>query len=102
MPTIGIVGKSIEIRCLAPEGDPKPSIYWLKNGILIEKSNKRVLISHEGSLLINEVRQSDSANYTCVAENIAGKRFSESANLAISGKCNIFLEIKFRFYFQVN
>lgn len=84
MPTAGLIGKSVEIRCLPPEGDPKPAVYWLKNGQPIEKTNKRVLVSHEGSLLINEVRQTDSANYTCVAENIAGKRFSDPAQLTVT------------------
>ena len=84
MPTTGLIGKSVEIRCLPPEGDPKPNIYWLKNDHLVEKSNKRVIVSHEGSLLINEVRISDAANYTCVAENIAGKRLSESAQLSVT------------------
>ena len=84
MPTTGLIGKSVEIRCLPPEGDPRPVVYWLKNGVPIEKSNKRVLVSNEGSLLINEVRSSDSANYTCVAESIAGKSLSEPALLTVS------------------
>ena len=84
MATSGLIGKSVEIRCLPPEGDPKPSVYWLKNNHLVDKSNKRVIVSHEGSLLINEVRLSDAANYTCVAENTAGKRLSDSAPLTVS------------------
>jgi netrin receptor unc-5 len=82
-PTSGLIGKSVEIRCLPPEGEPKPTVYWLKNNQLIEKSNKRILISNEGSLLINEVRLTDSANYTCIAENLAGKRFSDPAELTV-------------------
>ncbi len=84
MPTSGLIGKSVEIRCLPPEGDPKPNVYWLKNGHTLDKSNKRVIVSHEGSLLINEVRISDAANYTCVAENLAGKRLSDAAQLTVS------------------
>lgn len=83
MTTTGLVGKSVEIRCIPPEGDPKPNIYWLKNGIAMDKTNKRVFLSHEGSLLVNDVRLSDSANYTCVAENLAGKRVSDSASLLV-------------------
>lgn len=83
-PTSGLIGKSVEIRCLAPEGEPKPSVYWLKNNQIIDKSNKRILISNEGSLLINEVRLTDSANYTCIAENLAGKRQSDSAELTVT------------------
>ena len=86
MTTSGILGKSVEIRCLPPEGEPKPNVYWLKNGLAIEKNSQRILVSHEGSLLINEVRMSDTGNYTCVAENRAGKRVSDSAQLTVTGK----------------
>lgn len=84
MPTIGLIGKSVEMRCLPPEGDPKPSVYWLKNGKAIDKSNKRVYVSHEGSLLISQVLSTDSANYSCVAENLASRRVSEPAFLSVA------------------
>ena len=83
MPTSGLIGKSVEIRCLPPDGDPKPVVQWLKNGAPIDKTNKRILVSHEGSLLINDVRSSDSANYTCVADNFAGRRISDPAALVV-------------------
>jgi netrin receptor unc-5 len=83
MTTFGLLGKSVEIRCLPPDGEPKPNVYWLKDNLILE-TNKRVLISHEGSLLINEVRSKDEGNYTCIAENQAGKRVSDSAKLSIS------------------
>ncbi len=84
MATSGLIGKSVEIRCLPPDADPKPTVKWLKNNVLIEKSNKRIIISNEGSLLINEVRNSDAANYTCIAENLAGKVSSDSALLTVT------------------
>ena len=83
MPTSGLIGKSVEIRCLPPDGDPKPTVQWLKNGAPIDRTNKRILVSHEGSLLINEVRSSDAANYTCVADNFAGRRISDPASLLV-------------------
>lgn len=84
MATSGLIGKAVEIRCLPPEADPKASVYWLRNGAKLEKANTRIIISHEGSLLINEVHPSDQANYTCVAENIAGQRLSDSAQLTVT------------------
>jgi netrin receptor unc-5 len=88
MTTSGLIGKSVEIRCLPPTGEPKPTISWLKNN---EKMNlnldeTRILISNEGSLLINDVRLVDNGNYTCVAENIAGRRMSDMAQLIVEGK----------------
>jgi hypothetical protein len=76
--------KSVEIRCLAPEGEPRPSLAWLKNGVPIERSSKRLIISHEGSLLINEIRATDAGNYTCVASNVAGTRHSDAALLQVN------------------
>ena len=85
MPSNALIGKSTEMRCLPPEGEPRPVILWLKNGQSIERAlNRRLLVSHEGSLLINDVRAHDTANYTCVAENLAGKRFSEPALLTVT------------------
>ncbi len=100
MTTSGLIGKSAEIRCLPPAGDPKPIVRWLKNGVSIDKSNTRVMTSNEGSLLINQVEITDSANYTCVAENLVGVRSSEPALLVVTenkgwtewsewSKCNV-------------
>ncbi len=100
MTTSGLIGKSAEIRCLPPTGDPKPIVKWLKNGVPIDKSNTRVITSNEGSLLINQVETSDAANYTCVAENLVGTRTSDPALLVVTenkgwtewsewSKCNV-------------
>jgi hypothetical protein len=87
MTTSGIIGKSVEIRCLPPTGEPKPVISWLKNNEIMNLNldEKRILISNEGSLLINDVRLVDSGNYTCVADNIAGTRVSDVAQLIVEG-----------------
>jgi hypothetical protein len=81
--TFGLIGKSVEIRCLPPDGSPRPTVRWLKNDSPLDPSDRRLIISNEGSLLINQVQLIDSANYTCVAENLAGKRTSDSAELIV-------------------
>jgi len=45
-----------------------------------------VFVSGDGHLLIGRARLSDQANYTCVAENIAGKRQTEPVQLTVYGK----------------
>ena len=85
MSTVGLIGKSIEIRCLPPDGEPRPTVRWLKDATPLDKSNQRMLVSHEGSLLINEVRSSDAGNYTCIAENVAGKLVSDAVKLTVTG-----------------
>ncbi|XP_046664973.1 netrin receptor UNC5C-like isoform X2 [Homalodisca vitripennis] len=71
-----------ELRCHAPPGVPPPQIYWLRNGLPLE-TDTNVIVSSEGHLLISQARLQDTANYTCVAENIAAKRISDPALLTV-------------------
>lgn len=58
-------------------GNPKPKIYWLKNGRLIEpNSSPRIQLSYKGStvvLKILDVIASDAGEYKICLENSAGK-----------------------------
>ncbi|KAK6630187.1 hypothetical protein RUM44_005743 [Polyplax serrata] len=72
----------IQLRCLPPQGVPPPQVYWLKNGAVLEPDSN-IIVSSEGHLIISEARFQDTANYTCVAENIANKRLSDSALLKV-------------------
>ncbi|XP_069999606.1 netrin receptor UNC5C isoform X2 [Penaeus vannamei] len=78
------LGKHVELRCLPPDGRPPPATTWLKNNVPISlEDNPSYKISSEGSLLILSARPENSANYTCVAENVAAKRVSETARLKV-------------------
>lgn len=95
--------------CLPPDGYPKPTLFWLKNGEVINvKSNtatlrknerpsdiipynmsvdhSNYLISHDGSLIIKQATFAEEANYTCAVRNAAGVKYSESATLTVYGK----------------
>ncbi|XP_050539925.1 netrin receptor UNC5C isoform X2 [Daktulosphaira vitifoliae] len=74
--------RNVELRCLPPDGVPPPRVYWLRNGVQIEPDNN-MIISSEGNLLIGQARLQDTANYTCVAENVAAKRLSDPALLTV-------------------
>ena len=77
----------ISLQCLPPEGVPPPEIIWLKNGEVIDTAkDSNFIISNEGNLLISVVRLADMGNYTCVARNPAGSRYSETASLTVYGK----------------
>ena len=59
----------------------------MKDGVQIDvDADINYIISSEGNLLISQARLSDSGNYTCGAENIVGRRMSESATLSVLGK----------------
>lgn len=74
----------VEMQCLPPPGVPTPTVRWLKNGALVEP-DANVIISSEGHLLIGQARLRDSANYSCVAENLAAKRVTRPVQLLVYG-----------------
>nr|CAD7199716.1 unnamed protein product [Timema douglasi] len=76
------VGGSVELRCHPPLGVPPPTVYWLKNSAPLE-TDTNLIVSSEGHLLVGQARLEDTANYTCVAENVAAHRLSEAARLVV-------------------
>uniref|UniRef100_A0A3B5LKZ5 Hemicentin 1 n=1 Tax=Xiphophorus couchianus TaxID=32473 RepID=A0A3B5LKZ5_9TELE len=52
---------------------PPPTLTWLKDGTLLQKSPRLRILSSGRYLQINMAALSDRAQYTCVASNIAGK-----------------------------
>ncbi|CAH2274440.1 immunoglobulin superfamily DCC subclass member 4 isoform X1 [Pelobates cultripes] len=54
------------------DGDPEPTISWLKNGHTLH-SNGRVRIQASGSLVITQIALEDAGYYQCVAENGLGR-----------------------------
>ncbi|ETN67894.1 hypothetical protein AND_000278 [Anopheles darlingi] len=61
---------------------PAAKVIWQKNGVTVKANPPYVLIG-EYSLLIARVEMQDMANYTCIAENIAGKRVSEPVPITV-------------------
>lgn len=80
------IGQQMELRCVAPNGLPPPRIYWLRGGQPLQ-TDTSILVSSEGHLLIGQARAQDTGNYTCVAENIAGKRLAPQALIRVYGEC---------------
>lgn len=62
---------SVMFDCTAT-GFPKPHVAWYFNGerMLL---NERIILQHNGSILIKNVQNSDAGVYTCQVENIHGK-----------------------------
>lgn len=89
-----------EMRCHPPVGVPPPRVYWLRNGAPLEPDTN-IIVSSEGHLLVSQARLQDTANYTCVAENIAARRISDPALLTVYGKFNLLFKASFTFsYFE--
>jgi len=67
-------------------------VFWQKDGERIDvEADINFIISHEGSLIVNQARLSDSGNYSCGAVNIAGRRLSDPATLTVYRKISLIL-----------
>uniref|UniRef100_A0A8C6X3Q7 Immunoglobulin superfamily DCC subclass member 4 n=1 Tax=Naja naja TaxID=35670 RepID=A0A8C6X3Q7_NAJNA len=53
------------------EGEPLPTVHWMRNGKLL-LSKGRVKIQGSGTLVINQIGLHDAGYYQCVAENHLG------------------------------
>ncbi|XP_067654889.1 hemicentin-1-like isoform X2 [Haliotis asinina] len=79
-------GSTVELACQPPVGNPTPTVSWLFNGDVVDDTeDDNIMVSSDGSLTISEARMTDDGNYTCVAENVYGKRYSKSAVVSVTG-----------------
>ncbi|XP_056106164.1 neuregulin 2b isoform X2 [Rhinichthys klamathensis goyatoka] len=72
-------GKKLTLKCEAV-GNPSPSFNWYKDGSQLRKRKDVKIKSNKknSKLHISRVRQEDSGNYTCVAENSLGRENATS------------------------
>ena len=77
-----LTNTSITIQC-PTSGVPTPTVTWTKDGQEIP-SGGRYTVQDDGSLVISEADEEDSARYTCTAESVAGKD-SVSSTIKIVG-----------------
>ena len=78
--TIAFIGERLELTCEA-DGAPPPSYRWLSNNTEIATPNERFQFPLPGHLIIEEVSNGDTGDYTCIAETVlpdTGSTFSTS------------------------
>lgn len=99
------VGQSTKLRCVA-EGNPIPTITWLKDGLPVTSGSGGIIIINRTLSSTIRIRQTTSAHfgqYICIASNILGKSMKEvtlefykeqrtatsprPAQLSVSGLC---------------
>uniref|UniRef100_A0A8C5J978 Ig-like domain-containing protein n=1 Tax=Junco hyemalis TaxID=40217 RepID=A0A8C5J978_JUNHY len=83
------VGASVSFQCLVT-GSPCPSVRWYKDGVLLEGDRYCAQEEQNGlhSLTIENLVQSDSGQYKCVATNRAGTA-ETSVNKKIRLECQV-------------
>ena len=78
-----LTNTSITIQC-PTSGVPTPTVTWTKDGQDIF-SDGSYTVQDDGSLLINDADEEDTARYTCTAVSVAGQD-SASSTVQIVGK----------------
>ncbi|KAH1176952.1 hypothetical protein KIL84_010654 [Mauremys mutica] len=79
-----IPGNTVYFTCKA-EGNPKPKIIWIHNNHLLDmKDDRRLNLLEDGTLMIQNTRESDKGVYQCMARNVAGEVKTQSAFLRYS------------------
>lgn len=85
-------GESVTLTCEV-EGQPAPSVTWLKNGnpFTIETSRMNVTqpTTHHRtnvSLMINDLKRTDEGSYSCNVKNSYGEQNSTAALLTVNCK----------------
>nr|XP_027231736.1 roundabout homolog 3-like [Penaeus vannamei] len=79
------VGPSARIACRRRRGHAPPDLGWTRNGhpIDLKEEAERVQVREDGTLVIQEVLQTDEGEYVCEASNPAGTRKSPPAILDV-------------------
>ncbi|KAG8188904.1 hypothetical protein JTE90_014959 [Oedothorax gibbosus] len=75
-------GRGALLPCQA-EGDPEPTIRWLKNMVPLDMTIPRYSLVQGYSLQISDAEEEDQGNYECMAENTHGSALSVMATLFV-------------------
>nr|XP_020665436.1 peroxidasin homolog [Pogona vitticeps] len=79
------LGNTVYFICRA-EGNPKPKIIWLHNNNEINmKDDGRLNLLQDGTLMIQDTRESDKGTYQCMAKNVAGEAKAQEVVLRYFG-----------------
>ncbi|VEL18751.1 unnamed protein product [Protopolystoma xenopodis] len=89
-----LINEPVELKCEFKLGDPKGSITWLKDGVVIRSQVKYSVSSaweRLASLRINRAKLEDAGVFTCRAENASGIA-STNCRLAVNQKPRLTLD----------
>ncbi|NWS49913.1 PXDN protein, partial [Probosciger aterrimus] len=74
-------GNTVYFTCRA-EGNPKPEIIWLRNNNeLSMKEDSRLNLLDDGTLMIQNTKETDQGIYQCMAKNVAGEVKTQEVTL---------------------
>ncbi|XP_077587554.1 peroxidasin [Stigmatopora nigra] len=80
-----ISGNTVYFTCRA-EGNPKPQIIWLRNNNALNmRDDSRLNLLEDGTLMIQNTRETDQGVYQCMAKNVAGEVKTSEVTLRYFG-----------------
>ena len=79
-----VEGVIVRMHCRAT-GFPRPSVRWFKNDYEVIAEGRFLFDDDNRLLVINGIRQDDTGQFACVAENVAGQA-EESSFVSILSK----------------
>ncbi|KAM9708996.1 peroxidasin homolog isoform 2-T2 [Menidia menidia] len=78
-------GNTVYFTCRA-EGNPKPQIIWLRNNNALNmRDDSRLNLLEDGTLMIQDTRETDQGVYQCMAKNVAGEVKTSQVTLRYFG-----------------
>ncbi|XP_033967231.1 peroxidasin isoform X1 [Pseudochaenichthys georgianus] len=78
-------GNTVYFTCRA-EGNPKPQIIWLRNNNALNmRDDSRLNLLEDGTLMIQNTRETDQGVYQCMAKNVAGEVKTSEVTLRYFG-----------------
>ncbi|XP_023663422.2 peroxidasin isoform X1 [Paramormyrops kingsleyae] len=78
-------GNTVYFTCRA-EGNPKPQIIWLRNNNALNmRDDSRLNLLEDGTLMIQDTRETDEGVYQCMAKNVAGEVKTSEVTLRYFG-----------------
>ncbi|KAL7054473.1 hypothetical protein AAHC03_026062 [Spirometra sp. Aus1] len=76
------VGQRLLLSCQPPRGKPTPNLYWLKDGVRVNRTIfPHIVINDYNQLIIEQVTAGDFGNYTCVADTLGVEKRYASAQV---------------------
>lgn len=74
---------NVGLSCFPPEGNPKPSIHWTKDGSVLNLSSAKYSLDPSGVLLVKGLNKDDEGRYECIVSNEAGTRTDSPVTLKV-------------------
>jgi len=68
---VAVAGSTALLQCMT-SGSPRPTLTWLKDGVVLVPTLRHFFTADDQLLVIVQTTPTDTGNYTCVMTNVLG------------------------------